>query len=67
LRTLGPGESFGEIALINGSPRTATVKTRTSVNVLTVDRDAFNALFASLPELRGFFQRLVTERLKPSM
>jgi NADH dehydrogenase len=65
LRTLGPGESFGEIALLRESPRTATVKSRTGVNVLTVDRDAFNALFATVPEIRGFFERLVAERLGP--
>jgi NADH dehydrogenase len=65
LRTLGPGESFGEIALIRESPRSATVKSRTGVNVLTVDRDAFNALFATMPEMRRFFERLVEERLGP--
>jgi NADH dehydrogenase len=64
LRTLGPGESFGEIALVNDSPRTATVRSRTGVNVLALDRDAFQALFASLPELRTFFQGLVEQRLK---
>jgi NADH dehydrogenase len=63
LRTLGPGESFGEIALLRESPRTATVRSRTGVNVLAVDRDAFNALFASVPEMRRFFERLVEERL----
>jgi hypothetical protein len=30
-----------------------------------VDRDAFNALFASVPEMRRFFERLVEERLGP--
>jgi len=63
LATLGRGESFGEVALVKDSPRTATVRSLTPVNVLTVDRDAFNALFASLPELRRFFQRLVEQRM----
>jgi NADH dehydrogenase len=65
LRTLGPGDSFGEIALVTEMARTATVKSRTGVNVLTIDRDAFHQLFASLPELRSFFERLVEQRLKP--
>jgi CRP-like cAMP-binding protein len=63
LRTLGPGEAFGEIALIRAMPRTATVRSRTAVDLLTVDRDAFQALFATLPELRRFFERLVEQRL----
>jgi NADH dehydrogenase len=67
LRTLGRGESFGEIALVRDSPRTATVKSVTPVDVLTVDREAFLALFTSLPELRQFFQRLVEQRLMPGM
>jgi NADH dehydrogenase len=67
LRTLGRGESFGEIALVKDSPRTATVKSLTPVDLLTVDREAFHALFTSLPELRRFFQRLVEQRLTPGM
>lgn len=63
LRTLGPGDSFGEIALVRNSPRTATVKSRTRVNVLTLERESFAALFAHVPELRGVFEHLVEERL----
>ena len=65
LRTLGAGEAFGEIALINESPRTATVRCKSRTNVLSIDRDAFNALFTTLPELRQFFQQLVAQRLTP--
>jgi CRP-like cAMP-binding protein len=62
LRTLGPGECFGEIALGGESARTATVRSRSSVNVLAVDRDAFQALFTNLPPLRGFFEQLIAMR-----
>jgi NADH dehydrogenase len=62
LRTLGPGECFGEIAIVGESARTATVRSRSSVNVLAVDRDAFQALFTNLPPLRGFFDQLIAMR-----
>lgn len=62
LRRLGPGDCFGEIALISDRPRSATVRTLTGVNVLAVDREAFHALFSSLPPLRGFFEQLIAGR-----
>jgi NADH dehydrogenase len=63
LARLGVGECFGEIALVSDRPRTATVRSRTPVNVMTVDREAFHAVFATLPPLRGFFERLIATRL----
>jgi len=36
------------------------------VNVLAVDRDAFHALFSTLPPLRAFFERLIEERMAPA-
>jgi len=62
LRTLGPGECFGEIALVGERARTATVRSRSSVNLLAVDRDAFHALFTNLPPLRRFFEELIALR-----
>ncbi|OLE37579.1 MAG: hypothetical protein AUG00_07740 [Candidatus Rokubacteria bacterium 13_1_20CM_2_70_7] len=64
LACLGPGECFGEMALVSDLPRRAAARTRTSVNVLTVDRAAFSALFTSLPPLRGLFEQLIEQRLK---
>ena len=62
LRRLGPGECFGEIALVSDRARSATVRTVTGVNLLAVDREAFQALFSSLPPLRGFFEQLIEAR-----
>jgi NADH dehydrogenase len=63
LRRLGPGDCFGEIALVREGPRTATARCLSRVDILAVDRDAFQALFATLPPLRGFFQQLIAERV----
>lgn len=66
LAQLGPGECFGEMALVNDSPRNATARSVSAVNVLTLDHGAFNALFSHLPPLRGLFQRLIEERTMPN-
>jgi len=65
LRRLGPGDCFGEISLVSDRPRSATVRSLTGVNVLAVDRDAFHALFSTLPPLRRFFEQLIDARRGP--
>ncbi len=62
LGRLGPGGCFGEMALVNDRPRMATARTVTRANLLSVDRDAFVALFAYHPPLRLMFQQLIEER-----
>jgi NADH dehydrogenase len=63
LARLGPGECFGEMALVSDNPRMATARTVGPCKLLTLDRDAFAALFSYLPPMRGVFQRLIAERL----
>jgi NADH dehydrogenase len=62
LRRLGAGECFGEIALISDRPRSATVRAVSATSVLAVDREAFQAMFATLPPLRGFVETLIASR-----
>jgi NADH dehydrogenase len=63
LAELGPGECFGEMALVTENPRNATARTVGPVDLLTVDREAFNELFAHLPPLRNLFQQLIAQRM----
>jgi NADH dehydrogenase len=64
LARLGPGECFGEMALVTDRPRMATARCVTATNLLTVDRHAFHALFAHLPPLRRLFEELIERRAK---
>lgn len=64
LARLGPGECFGEMALVSEGARMATARSATPVNLLTVDRTGFHALFSHHPPLRQFFQQLINDRLR---
>jgi NADH dehydrogenase len=63
IRRLGPGDCFGEIALLGDHVRTASTHSLTSAHVLAIDRDACQALLSNLPPLRDFFNRLLEERM----
>lgn len=51
--TLGPGDFLGEIALLTGRPRTATVVSTSSVLLLVIARHRFLALVDRLPGVRA--------------
>ena len=49
--TLGPGDFFGEIALLDGGPRTATVTAKTDVNLLGLTEWVFRGLMTEHPSI----------------
>jgi Cyclic nucleotide-binding domain/Major Facilitator Superfamily len=63
VRRLGRGEGFGEIALLRGVPRTATVTACTAARLYALDKPSFLASVASHPRAAGEAERLVSERL----
>jgi hypothetical protein len=52
LRTLGPDDVFGELGLLTGSPRTATVSAESDGRLLALAADDFLELVSSAPDLR---------------
>jgi len=63
LTTLGPGGSFGEIALIRDLPRTATVIAKAESVLLALDRDEFLRAIVGHEDTSDAAHGLATERL----
>lgn len=51
VRQLGPGDYFGEISLLDGGPRTATITTTAPTLTLAIPAWRFRELVAKRPEL----------------
>jgi CRP/FNR family transcriptional regulator, cyclic AMP receptor protein len=67
LPSLGPGDFFGEIALVTEHPRTATVTTATPVHALVITDRAFRQLMHDSPEIQGKVLEAVASRLAHSI
>ena len=60
---LGAGQSFGEMALLTGEPRTAAAHARTDVQLLRIDKEHFDELLEASPRLRQAVEDLNSQRL----
>jgi thioredoxin reductase (NADPH) len=66
LGTRGSGEVFGEIGLLSGAPRTATVRADVPTTLLVLDREAFSTLIESSQATADQLTRVARERLGSS-
>jgi CRP/FNR family transcriptional regulator, cyclic AMP receptor protein len=64
LSVMGPNEMFGELSLLDGGPRSATVTAVTRSELLAIDREPFLKLFRSRPGVAIALVELVARRLR---
>jgi CRP/FNR family cyclic AMP-dependent transcriptional regulator len=64
LNIMEPGDAFGEIALLDGSPRTATATSMARTELIVIPRDAFSALLQSQPQLATHLIQLLCKRVR---
>jgi CRP-like cAMP-binding protein len=63
LATLGPGDYFGEIAILGGGRRTATVTTSTPARLLVMFGTDFRQLQQAKPEIAAQLEAAMAKRL----
>lgn len=64
LNTLGPRQAFGEMAVLDNSPRLATIRTLTETSVLEITADQFKEVVRQDPELALHITRRVLSNLR---
>jgi HEAT repeat protein len=62
--TLGTKECFGEMALLDQSPRSASIRARKELELLAISRDDFQDLLDTHPALARGVIRVLTQKLR---
>ncbi|PWU24515.1 MAG: hypothetical protein C5B48_06015 [Candidatus Rokuibacteriota bacterium] len=61
---IGPGDFFGEMSLIDGEPRSATISATTDMRLLAVDRSHFWRLLDEMPDLIRRILTILSRRVR---
>ena len=64
--TLGPGQYFGELSLLDKGPRSATVVSDTDMRLLVLGQREFNGTLDEVPGLAHKLLRTMASRLRES-
>ena len=62
--TLGPGNYFGELSLLDRQPRSATVTADTDMTLLVLDQRRFNGLLDDMPTLAHKLLAAMAQRIR---
>ena len=63
---LRPGDFFGEMSLLDGEPRSATVVAESGLRLLIIRRRDFAALFAKVPDMARPLMATLSRRVRQS-
>jgi CRP-like cAMP-binding protein len=64
--TLGPGDYFGELSLLDRRPRSATVTSETDMELLILGQRQFNGVLDTIPALSRKLLATMATRLRES-
>jgi len=64
LATLGPGEAFGEVALLDGQPRTADAVAHADCRLIELPREEFLRLLAEQPSIAERLMTMLVDRAR---
>jgi CRP/FNR family transcriptional regulator, cyclic AMP receptor protein len=64
IATLGPGRYFGELALLDRRPRSATVISETDMDLLVLGQRQFNGVIDAVPPLARKLMAAMATRLR---
>jgi CRP-like cAMP-binding protein len=64
LAVLEPGSAFGEISLLTGEPRTATVRALTEAMLVEIDKATLLPVLRANPSICGMLELTMQERRK---
>ena len=64
LETAGPGSIFGELALVDDEPRSATVVAKTACRLVTVNRRRFEYMVQETPFFGLAVMKVLADRLR---
>ncbi len=67
VREMAEGDFFGEISLLSGGPRTATITAADHCELLELDRATLDGLSAAHPGVRAVLERVAAERRNSSL
>jgi thioredoxin reductase (NADPH) len=65
INRVGPGDYFGEIGLLADAPRNATVRAKTSLELMAIDKETFQRLLESSQATADEVRRVADERMRP--
>jgi CRP-like cAMP-binding protein len=64
IASLGPRECFGEMAILDPAPRSATTTAAEDTNLLKISRDDFQDIMGEKPEIAAGIIRVLSRRLR---